>query len=153
MILSLYHRNIFPYLDNSIVINTFKEATSIVRPTKKSVNGKNPPSTTKETPFFSPALARVSRFGERLRSKRKERERERARLCFTRRVYTRNTRKAGSRTRDAQSILLPLRPRCPVGYFHITVPEFRSSSFNEERLFNIPALSRRENREMRGRGP
>ena len=56
------------------------------------------------------------------------------------------------RTRDAQSILLPLKPRC-AGYFHITVPEFRSSSFNEERLFNIPALSQRENREMRGRGP
>lgn len=35
-----------------------------------------------------------------------------------------------------------------------TVPEFRSSSFNEERLFSIPTpASQRENREMWGRGP
>jgi len=36
-----------------------------------------------------------------------------------------------------------------------TVPEFRSSSFNEERPFSIPAepLGQRENRETRGRGP
>lgn len=99
MILSLYHRNIFPYLDNSIVINTFKEATSIVRPTKKSVNGKNPPSTTKETPFFSPALARVSRFGERLRSKRKERERENASLFHASRVHAQHEKGRVANTR------------------------------------------------------
>lgn len=44
--LSPDHRNeIFSHTsgNNSTVINTFKEATSIVRPTKKSANGKNPP--------------------------------------------------------------------------------------------------------------
>lgn len=82
------------------------------------------------------------------------RERERKSVSISRVACTRATRERPGREHAMHNPYcsrLNETLRCRV--FPYTVPEFRSSSFNEERLFNIPALSQRENREMRGRGP